>query len=74
MSTIFMNSKNSKISYPYRLVLNLADKMDLRRGDKRVALSDLSTWNNLKTPYGKNKAKISGTTWDEELELPNGFY
>ena len=33
---------NSKISYRYGLVLNLTDKMDLRRGDKHVALSDLS--------------------------------
>ena len=34
-----MNSKTSKISDRHRLRFNLADKMDLRRGDKRVALS-----------------------------------
>ena len=29
MDTIFMNSKNSKISNPHRLLLNLTDKIDL---------------------------------------------
>ena len=47
MDTIFMNSENSKTSeYPV-LVLKLTDKLDLRRGQKTVALSNLSiyyTW------------------------------
>ena len=30
MNTIFMNSKNIKTSDPYRLLLNLIDKIDLR--------------------------------------------
>ena len=34
MNTIFMNSKNSKASDPHRLLLNLTDKIDLRRKDK----------------------------------------
>ena len=29
MDTIFMNSKNSKASDPHRLLLNLADKINL---------------------------------------------
>ena len=37
MNTIFMNSKNSKTSKPHVLVLNLTDKLDLRRSDKYVA-------------------------------------
>ena len=47
MNTIFMNSKNSKTSDPHRLLLNLTDKIDLRRKDKYIALSNLSiyyTW------------------------------
>ena len=32
MGTIFMNSENSKISEPHVLILNLADKLDLRKG------------------------------------------
>ena len=31
MDAIFMNSKNSKKSHPYRLVLNLSDKINLKR-------------------------------------------
>ena len=30
MNAIFMNSKNSKTSDPYRLLLNLTDKKDLK--------------------------------------------
>ena len=48
---IFMNSKTSKISDGHRLRFNLTDKMHLRRGDKRVALSELSIyykWKNVK--------------------------
>ena len=33
-----MNSENSKASDPYRLLLNLPDKIDLRRKDKYIAL------------------------------------
>ena len=52
MNTIFMNLKNSKTSKPHVLVLNLTDKLDLRRSDKHVALLNLSiyyTWKNIKT-------------------------
>ena len=34
MDTIFMNSKSSKTSNPYRLLLNLTDKKNLNRNDK----------------------------------------
>ena len=46
-----MNSENSKISEPRVLILKLADKLDLRRGEKSIALSNLSiyyTWKNIK--------------------------
>ena len=42
MDTIFMNSENSKTSEHNVLVLKLTDKLDLRRGQKTVALSNLS--------------------------------
>ena len=41
MDTIFMNSENSRTSEYHILVLNLADKLDLTRGQKSVALSNL---------------------------------
>ena len=65
MDTIFVNSKNSKTSYPYRLLLNLADKTNLKRSNKYVALSNLSIhyiWKNIKTSYKNNKLKISALT------------
>ena len=51
MDTIFMDSENSKSSGYHVLVLKLADKLDLRRGQKTVALSNLSiyyTWKNIR--------------------------
>ena len=77
MDTIFMNSENSKTSEHLVLVLQLIDKLDLRRGQKTVALSSLSiyyTWKNVKSLYNNNKFKISAPTWSEEFELPDGSY
>ena len=39
-----MNFENSKISDIYRLLLNLLDKINLKRGDKYLALSSLSMY------------------------------
>ena len=77
MDTIFMNSENSKTSEYNVLVLKLTDKSDLRRGQKTVALSNLSiyyTWKNIKSSYNNNKFKISALTRSEEFELPDGSY
>ena len=77
MDTIFMNSENSKYSEYHVLVLKLTDKLDLRRGQKTVALSNLSiyyTWKSIKSSYNNNKFKISAPTWNEEFELPDGSY
>ena len=76
MDTIFMNS-DSKTSEYNVLVLKLTDKLHLRRGQKTVALSNLSihyTWKNVKSSYNNNKFKISAPTWSEEFELPDGSY
>ena len=77
MDTIFMNSENSRTSEYHVLVLKLADKLDLRRGQKSVALSNLSiyyTWKNVKSSYNNNKSKIFALTWSDEFELPDGSY
>ena len=42
MDTIFMNSKNSKTSKPHILIFNLTEKIEFRRGEKSIALSNLS--------------------------------
>ena len=44
MDTIFVNSGNSKTSDPHRLLPNLTDKINLKRSDKYVALSNLSIY------------------------------
>ena len=77
MDTIFMNSENSKTLKHNVLVLKLTDKLDLRRGQKIVALSNLSiyyTWKNVKSSNHNNKFKISAPTWSEEFKLPDGSY
>ena len=77
MDTIFMNSENSETSDPHRLLLNLLGKINLKRSDKYVALSNLSiyyTWKNIKKSYKNNKFKISAPTWNEEFELPDESY
>ena len=77
MDTIFMNSGNSKTSYPHTLLLNFSDKINLRRSDKYVALPNLSiyyTWKNIKKSYENNIFKISAPTWNEEFELLHGSY
>ena len=77
MDTIFMNSENSRTSEYHVLVVKLTDKLDLRRGQKSVALSNLNTyytWKNIKSSYNNNKFKISAPTWSDEFELPDGSY
>ena len=77
MDTIFMDSENSRTSEYHVLVLKLTNKLDLRRGQKTVALSNLSiyyTWKNVKSSYSNNKLKISAPTWSEQFELPDGSY
>ena len=72
-----MNSENSRTSEYLVLVLKLADKLDLRRGQKGVALSNLSiyyTWKNIESSYNNNKFKISTPTWRDKFELPDGSY
>ena len=39
-----MNSENSQTFDPHRLLLNLTDKIDLRKKDKYIALSNLSIY------------------------------
>ena len=48
MNTIFMNSKNSRTYDPHRLLLNFADKIDLQRKDKYIALSNISIYHTRK--------------------------
>ena len=49
----FMNSEND----PYRLLLNLSDKINLKESEEYVPLSNLSiyyAWKNIKKSYKSN--------------------
>ena len=76
MNTIFVNSENSRTSKPHVSILKLINKLDLRMGEKVIALSNLSiycTWKDIKSSYN-NKFKISAPTWNDQFDLPDGSY
>ena len=77
MDTIFINSENSETPKPHVLILKLTNKLDLRIGEKIIALLNLSIyyiWKNIKSSYNNNKFKISAPTWNDKFELPDGSY
>ena len=60
-----MNSENSKTSKQHVSKLKLNNKLDLRIGEKIIALPNLSiyyTWKNIKNSYNNNWFKISAPT------------
>ena len=57
-----MNSENGGTSDPCRLLLNLTNKVNLKRGDKYFALSSLLYVEKIKKSYKNNKFKISAPT------------
>ena len=72
-----MDSENSKTSKPHISLLKRTNKLDLRIGEKTIALSNVSiyyTWKNIKSSCNNNKCKISGQTWNDKFELPDGSY
>ena len=77
MDAIYMNSENSRTSEYHVLVLRLNNKLDIRRGQKSIALSNLDiyyTRKKIKSSYNNNKFKISAPTWIDEFESPDGSY
>ena len=77
MDPIFINSKNIQTSYALRVLMNLADKINLKTSDKYLPLSNLSIYEpgkNIKKSYKNNTFKIPPSTWNEEFELPDGSY
>ena len=76
MDTTFMNLENRKTSDPHMVTLNLTVKINLKRSDKYVSLSNLrnySAWKNIKASY-KNKFKISASMGSDKFELPDDSY
>ena len=77
MDAISMNSKNSGTSDPHRLLLNVTDKIILKRYDKYAVLSNTSiyyTWKNIERSSKNNRFKISAVTWNKEYVLPDRSY
>ena len=65
LDTLFMNSEYRKTFDHYSLLLNLSDKVNLKRSDENVALSNLGmyyTWKNIKNVLKNNRFKISAST------------
>ena len=63
-----MNSENSRTFEYHVLILKLTNKLDLRRVEKSITLSNLSiyyTWKNIKSSCNNNKFKISTPTWND---------
>ena len=63
-----MKTEKSQISKPHVLILNFTVKIDLRRDEWSIPLSNLSiyyTWKNIKSPYNNNKFKILAPTWND---------
>ena len=69
-----MNSENSRTSQHHVLVLKLTDKLDLKRDQKSIALSNLSIYYIWKNNNNNNKFKISAPTWSDKFELPDGSF
>ena len=40
MGTTFMNTENSKMNEPHKFVLNLPQRLELKRSNKHVALQN----------------------------------
>ena len=77
MDTILMNSEYGRTSEYHVLLIKRVDKLDLRSGQKSVALSNLSIYyarRNIKSSCKNNKFKICAPTWSDEFELPDGSY
>ena len=72
-----MNSENNKTFEPHIIILKLTNKLDWKRGEKRVASSNLSiyyTWKNIKSSCNNSKFEISAPTWNDKFKLPDGSY
>ena len=72
-----MSTENSKTNEPHRFKFDLADKLNLKNPNKKIALANLSiyyTWKNIKSKYNNNKFKFSAPTWNDTFDLPDGSY
>ena len=72
-----MNTENGKTNEPHRFTLVLANKLNLKDSNKIMTIANSSIyqpWKNITSVYNNNKFKISGPTWNDEFDLPDGSY
>ena len=65
--------RKSKTNELHKFVLNL----DLESTGGNIALQNLTfyyTWKNIRKQYKNNKLKTIAPTWNDEFDLPDGFY
>ena len=65
------------IYYTHRLLVYLSDKINLKRSDKYVPLSNVSfyyTLKNIKMSLKKYKFKTSSPTFNDKFEFPDESY
>ena len=58
------------------MILKLTNKLDLGRGEKSIALSNLNiyyTWKNIKMSYNSTTFNVSAPTWNDKFEFPSGY-
>ena len=62
-----MNTENSQTNEPHKFRLTLANKLNLKGPNKKMALANLCIYyiqKNIKSVYNNNKFKISAPTWN----------
>ena len=80
METIFLITLNSRTNESNRLIYQFTDNKNIALAftpNKNIALANLSiyyTWKNIKSENNNNKFKISAPTWNNEFNLPDGYY
>ena len=72
MDTIFISSKNSKTYDHYRLLLNLSNIINLKWGDKYVALSTLSIY--YKRENERCHTEIINLKYQLQCEMKNLYH
>ena len=74
MEILFMNPENSKTNQPYKFILNFVTNIRLKKFKLIYSFSIYYMGKNKIKTYRNNKLKIIALTWNDEFELPDGFY
>ena len=72
-----MNTLNSKTNESNKFIYQRTDKLNLKNPNKNMTLPNLNIYyklKNIKSEYNNNKFKIHAPTWNDEFDLPDGYY